>query len=228
MTSLLVFRLSISFALISLVVSQTVTKTSTVSAPTTPLSASYTDLPTFKSKVLNSTNVFRSEHNASSLTWNDTLADIAQAWASQCHWRHSGGAPGENLALGYENTTAAVDAWGFEREHYDFNKPGFSEETGHFTQLVWKNTTTVGCAYKDCTGINKLEGVLLTCEYWAPGNVDVQGSSDEWSEYRENVQKQIKGAKGGGSGGQSGGTVVSPWRSLVVTGYAVLVALAIS
>jgi hypothetical protein len=34
---------------------------------------------------------------------------------------------------------------------YNFGKPtGFTEETGHFTQLVWKATTQVGCAVVNC------------------------------------------------------------------------------
>ena len=63
-----------------------------------------------------------------------------------------GGPTGENLAAGYANASNAVDAWADEREAYDFNNPGFSEATGHFTQVVWKATTTVGCGRVDCEG----------------------------------------------------------------------------
>jgi hypothetical protein len=66
-----------------------------------------------------------------------------------------GGATGENLAAGYANASASVDAWGLEREEYNWNKPGFSEATGHFTQLVWSNTTTVGCGRTSCAGENR-------------------------------------------------------------------------
>jgi hypothetical protein len=47
-----------------------------------------------------------------------------------------GGPSGENLAAGYANATAAVNAWGHERVDYDFKKGEFSHETGHFTQMV--------------------------------------------------------------------------------------------
>lgn len=58
---------------------------------------------------------------------------------------------GENLAYGYQNVSAAVIAWGDEGELYNFDKPtGFTEATGHFTQLVWKSTTQVGCAAVNC------------------------------------------------------------------------------
>ena len=69
-----------------------------------------------------------------------------------------GGPYGENLAEGFTNITEAVDAWGGEQADYDFNNPGFSEQTGHFTQLVWKATTTVGCGRINCNGENGVAG----------------------------------------------------------------------
>ena len=69
-----------------------------------------------------------------------------------------GGPDGENLAAGYPTVTDAVDAWGNERTKYNFNDPGFSEATGHFTQLVWKATRTVGCGRAFCNGKNDVPG----------------------------------------------------------------------
>eukprot|EP00116_Pleurobrachia_bachei_P003076 sb/3463338/ len=40
----------------------------------------------------------------------------------------------------------AVDAWYNEVKKYSFWFPGFSKKTGHFTQLVWKDTTKMGMA----------------------------------------------------------------------------------
>ena len=44
-------------------------------------------------------------------------------------------------------TSAARDAtyrWYREVKYYDYNRPGFSLKTGHFTQLVWKSSTKLG------------------------------------------------------------------------------------
>lgn len=79
------------------------------------------------------------------------------------------GPSGENLAEGYNNVTASIEAWGEERDLYNFDKQGFAEATGHFTQLVWNTTSTVGCGRKFCnTGVT---GWYLVCEYWPAGNV---------------------------------------------------------
>ncbi|KAK2733550.1 extracellular scp domain protein [Colletotrichum kahawae] len=125
---------------------------------------------TFTSAVLNSTNHYREQHNASDVSWNETLADFAVDYLrgmDDCDFEHSGGPYGENLAMGYANVTRSVEAWGEERDDYDFDDAEFSEETGHFTQLVWKDTTDVGCARKLCDD----DAWYLVCEYWPRGNV---------------------------------------------------------
>ena len=99
---------------------------------------------------------------------------------------------GENLATGYANVTAAVDAWGNERADYSFKgtETGFSEQTGHFTQLVWKSTNSVGCAAVNCSASNTgdiTNGYYLVCEYYPAGNI--VGQNNQW--FQENVQSQI-------------------------------------
>lgn len=139
----------------------------------------------FTSAILNSTNVYRSEHNASDVTWNETLADFASDYlddVEDCAFEHSGGPYGENLAIGYPNATASVEGWGEERDKYKFGNPGFTHDTGHFTQLVWKNTTDVGCDRKLCGE----KGWYLVCEYWPRGNV--------MDQFKEEVDKQSRGA----------------------------------
>ncbi|KAI8622961.1 PR-1-like protein [Xylariaceae sp. FL1651] len=142
-------------------------------APTIPSTApEFVDGDTFTSAILNSTNVYRETHNASAVVWNKTLESFAADYlddkvGSDCKFAHSGGPYGENLALGCSNATSCVEAWGSEEKKYNYGDPGFSEDTGHFTQLVWKNTTDVGCGRRLCGE----KGWYLACEYWPRGNV---------------------------------------------------------
>lgn len=64
---------------------------------------------------------------------------------------------------------------------YNYSSPGFSEQTGHFTQLVWKATTAVGCGSRLCG----TRGWYLVCEYWPRGNVVGQ--------FAEQVDPQVNG-----------------------------------
>ncbi|TGJ82063.1 hypothetical protein E0Z10_g6705 [Xylaria hypoxylon] len=128
---------------------KTTTRVVTVAAAIPSTVPEFIHDETFTSAILNSTNVYRAAHNASDVVWNRTLEAFASDYLDEvvgtgCKFAHSGGPYGENLALGYPNATASVEAWGDEGGKYNFRKPRFSEATGHFTQLVWKNTTDVG------------------------------------------------------------------------------------
>lgn len=157
-------------------------------APAVPSNEpSYSIASSFTSAILNSTNTYRRQYNASSLSWNTTLEKFATSYLQSdttCRFAHSGGPYGENLAIGYPNATASVEAWGNEEAKYNFNDPGFSEETGHFTQLVWKTTTTVGCGRKLCG----TRGWFVVCEYWPRGNVG--------GEYAKEVDRSVDGGGG--------------------------------
>lgn len=181
------------------------TVTTYVSAATTPASPQYTDDLTLRTAVLNSTNLFRWQHNASYISWNSSLATYAASYSAQCIWAHSHGPEGygENLARGYPDITSAVDAWGNERALYTFGSSdggedatGFTEETGHFTQLVWKGTQSVGCGVYACNGQNNIGGYMLVCEYWPPGNIQGMGSDTNLF-FDQNVQRQVHDGDGG-------------------------------
>ncbi|KAI0377525.1 PR-1-like protein [Hypomontagnella monticulosa] len=166
--------------------SQTVVQTIVVTvAPPIPSEApSFVDHDTFINAILNSTNVHRAAYNASEVRWNSTLEDFASSYLSAhsngarddsnnddgetCTMKHSGGPYGENLALGCSDAGSCVDLWASEADMYNYDDPVFGEDTGHFTQLVWRNTTDVGCGAKLCPGNG---GWYLACEYWPRGNV---------------------------------------------------------
>ena len=87
---------------------------------------------------------------------------------------HQGGPYGENLAEGFGSPERAIDGWAGEEQKYDYGKEQFTESTGHFTQLVWKNTRQVGCGAVNCDNNdddNGAHGWFMVCEYDPPGNV---------------------------------------------------------
>lgn len=139
--------------------------------PTTSTTSPFPAAPTttdssFIATVLTLHNVDRALHGAKPLTWNTTLASFAQNWLKACIAKHSGGPYGENLAWGYETVTAAIQAWYDEYKQYSYSNPVYAELTGHYTQMVWKDATEIGCALQLCDGT----GNILLCEY-DKGNV---------------------------------------------------------
>ena len=62
----------------------------------------------------------------------------------------------------------ATKAWYNEIKDYSFNNPGFSMATGHFTQLIWKNTNKMGIGF----GIaNEGKKIVVVARYGPCGNV---------------------------------------------------------
>ena len=76
-------------------------------------------------------------------------------------------------------STSPVDEWYNEIKNYDFSSPGFSINTARFSQLLWKETTKMGCgaSVRDADGVT----YKVVCNYYTAGNV--LGSSN----YQNNV-----------------------------------------
>ncbi|ORX57569.1 PR-1-like protein [Hesseltinella vesiculosa] len=116
--------------------------------------------------ILNLHNKFRAAHQAPPLKWDTKVAAYAQKWTSHCVFQHSQGQYGENLAMGYSNWADAITAWYDEYKQYSYNNPGFGESTGHFTQVVWRTSTKLGCGVSSCNG-----RPIYSCNYNPPGNM---------------------------------------------------------
>ena len=122
-------------------------------------------------------NAVRANYCAAPLTWSPKIAAVAQRWAdhlaaSNCGFFHSQTDYGENLAagtIGYVDAKGAVEMWADEAKLYDFKHQGFSMQTGHFTQVVWKGTREVGCGSSQCNG-----NQIWVCNYDPAGNVEGQ------------------------------------------------------
>ena len=104
---------------------------------------------------LEKSNYYRQLHGVPDFQISDEIADNAQRWAdylaSTERFKHSPTNLGENLAM-YLNDSEdddtffnkAVNSWYSEIDLYDFNNPGFSISTGHFTQVIWKSSKMIG------------------------------------------------------------------------------------
>lgn len=152
-------------------------------APAPETTSTSTSVPTsaptdssFQSQILNEHNVKRSLHGVSALSWDSTLEAYAQAYADKydCSGTltHSGGQYGENLALGY-TITGSVDAWYNEGANYDYGST--CSVLDHFTQVIWKSTTKVGCGQKQC---GSYYGTYIICSYDPAGNYIGECSSE--------------------------------------------------
>uniref|UniRef100_A0A667ZNB0 Im:7150988 n=1 Tax=Myripristis murdjan TaxID=586833 RepID=A0A667ZNB0_9TELE len=103
---------------------------------------------------LDTHNAYRRDHQAPPLTFNSDLNASAQKWAdhllSTRKLEHSRAKDGENIfyasSSGPIKMTGkeAVDSWYSEVKDYDWDSPGYSHKTGHFTQVVWKETKELG------------------------------------------------------------------------------------
>jgi len=81
--------------------------------------------------------------------------------------QHSGKPLGENLFGGsVASPKLALDIWAGEAKDYDYASGRCSGVCGHYTQVVWRDSTELGCGAATCE--NGME--LWVCNYNPPGN----------------------------------------------------------
>jgi len=134
--------------------------------------------------MLDRQNAARRAVGVAPLAWNDALAADARAYAEQMartgRFAHAAqpqglGREGENLWTGTREAyryREMVDAWIAEKRFFkngvtpDFSTTGDYEDVAHYTQIIWRNSTAVGCALAS----NRTDDYLV-CRYSPPGNV---------------------------------------------------------
>jgi pathogenesis-related protein 1 len=137
-------------------------------------------------RMLRAHNDVRSIVDVGPLRWSAPLAISASRWAEHlarnngCSMKHSG--PGENLFWASPISWSdgrrerqriseddVVSSWAAERAFYDRgeNTCRQGKTCGHYTQLVWRETTEIGCARSFCSN----QGQVWVCHYRPVGNV---------------------------------------------------------
>jgi Cysteine-rich secretory protein family len=136
----------------------------------------------FITPILQEHNTCRSALQLPAMSWSDALAKDALAWARHLATIDQGqhdasirGKEGENIFWG---TTGAftygqmVGFWVNEKKSFKYGvfpdcRTNRTAVVGHYTQIVWKNTLSVGCAL---ASNGKTD--YMVCRYSPFGNVE--------------------------------------------------------
>ena len=140
----------------------------------------------FGKSLLAANNRLRAKHGAPPLKWSPVAASRAKEWATHLaqsgtlqHVNHKG--MGQNLAhsIGRVFTADEVaDMWYEEIASYDYNRPQFSSNTGHFTQMVWAASNEMGAAM-----VVRGNQSFVVANYSPPGNITNEG------QFQKNVKR---------------------------------------
>lgn len=135
-------------------------------------------------------NIFRKKYGIQELKLNNDLCTMAQKYAEKCansknieffYDLYNNDIIGQNISL-IENKSLNVaeicQKWYSEKKDYNFSSNKYIKGTGHFTQLIWKNTKEVGFGYKEDDNGN----IYFVANYYPAGNI--------FNQFNDNVMKE--------------------------------------
>ncbi|XP_071759653.1 Golgi-associated plant pathogenesis-related protein 1-like isoform X1 [Centroberyx gerrardi] len=132
----------------------------------------------FQKEFLDTHNAYRKQHSAPPMTLSSDLSTSAQKWANHLlsinSLAHSETKDGENIYFASSSAPMtltgkeAVENWYSEIKDYSWSSPGFGQKTGHFTQVVWKDSTEVGVGLA-----TDGRSVFVVGQYRPAGNMNV-------------------------------------------------------
>lgn len=119
-------------------------------------------------------NAVRAKVGVPPLRWSRALARYAQSWADRlaakgCDLQHRRSDEyGENLFWSSHpmDAQAVVDEWASEATGYDHRRNACKGTCGHYTQMVWSSSRSLGCGLATCGTAE-----VWVCNYDPPGNV---------------------------------------------------------
>lgn len=140
-----------------------------------------------RTAMLNAHNQARQQVGIAELSWDDSLAREATAYAQVVadsrRFEHSErDGEGENLWMGTSRAYAyreMIASWVDERADYvpgrfpQVSRSGAWSDVAHYTQVIWAGTRTVGCGTA-----NNGEDEVLVCRYFPAGNVYGEVATD--------------------------------------------------
>jgi uncharacterized protein YkwD len=146
----------------------------------------------FYKETLDAHNELRAFHNVPDLCLNLKLCKIAQDRAVKYANNSSitseessfyDDTLGENNAFQFSHSQDAINGlvitriWYNEIKYYNFSDPKFLPTTGHFSQIVWNNTTDVGFGRSR----GKDGSYYMVAKYFPAGNIP--------GDFKDNVKR---------------------------------------
>jgi uncharacterized protein YkwD len=121
------------------------------------------------------------------MVWDDAIAAHALAYTQMCVDTEAPAGLVDHSSLGYRSNAAgfpyvgenvfgsggpatpkgAVDAWAAEKANFTYPS-SCAGSCGHYTQVVWRESTHLGCANVTCAGL--AYGGTILCMYGPGGN----------------------------------------------------------